>query len=129
MTTTSFLCLQPRIRDLYKTGTELLFHLLHSPGHNYPGIIIDFGFVTSCHMNTKDLACILIIVKMIFNQNQIHNTGAALSSFGLSASSNGGPTVQSAVGTYCTGIPSCFWTRKCLQHLPMTHVSPKVCHT
>jgi len=34
---------------------------------------------------------------------QIHNTGAALSSFGLSASSNGGPTVQSAVGTYCTG--------------------------
>ena len=46
---------------------------------------------------------------MIFAQNhhnhyQIHNTGAVLSSFGLSASSNGGPTVQSAVGTYCTGI-------------------------
>ena len=30
---------QPRIRDLYKTGTELLSHLLHSPGHNYPWVI------------------------------------------------------------------------------------------
>ena len=63
-----------------------------------------FDILSYGHMITKDLACILITLNQ--NYNQIHNTGGVLSSFGLSASSNGGPTVQSAVGTYCTGIPS-----------------------
>ena len=82
---------------------------------------MDFGCVASCHIITEDLVCILIIVKMIFSQhyNQIHNTGAALSSFGLSASSNGGPTVQSAVGTYCTGIPSFLDTQVSLEPSPV----------
>ena len=47
-----------------------------------------------------------MIISYPSTDDQIHNTGAALSSFGMSASSNGGPTVQSAVGTYCTGFPS-----------------------